>query len=178
MCSRQRLRCDGTYTRDAQGESSWLRRHVRGLSSESSHQWPQVGRTAGGRRTKKRAGKKQPPPRYPILTLSSKESGEGHLQRSQDLPYCTFALLTHEFFAGLASASHFSIATLYSASRLSAFASLRTSACFVAASWRVSAATRSTLASALPLTSPAFASFTQTSFWLPARSSHFAIATS
>ena len=37
--------------------------------------------------------------------------------------------LTHASFAAPASASHFSIATLYSASRLSAVASLRASAC-------------------------------------------------
>ena len=53
--------------------------------------------------------------RFPYAV--SKESRGGDPYRSQDLPYCTFALLTHASFAGPASASHFSIATLYSASR-------------------------------------------------------------
>ena len=57
-------------------------------------------------------GKTNPGRNSRSLTLAAKESGEGNLHRSQDLPYCTFALLTHVFFAGPASASHFSIATL------------------------------------------------------------------
>ena len=72
----------------------------------------QVARTAGGAPDEKKAGEKQPRPRYPILTLPAKESSEEHLQRSQDLPYCTFALLTHASFPAPVSASHFSIATL------------------------------------------------------------------
>jgi len=47
------------------------------------------------------------------------------------------------------------------------------SACFIADSCCVSAATRSTFASALALTSVASASFTQTSFALPEMASHF-----
>ena len=71
------------------------------------------------RRAKKRPGK-TPRPQIPDPSRRPREErGEGDLHRSQDLPYCTFALPTHESFAGPASASHFSIATLYSASRLS-----------------------------------------------------------
>jgi hypothetical protein len=46
------------------------------------------------------------------------------LSQSQDVPKCTFALPIHVSFAAPASASHFSIATLQSASFAVAQASL------------------------------------------------------
>ena len=47
-----------------------------------------------------------------FLTPPATEGGGGDLPRPQDLPNCTFALLTHASLAAPASASHFSIATL------------------------------------------------------------------
>src|SRR5450755_3047791 len=61
MCGRQRLRCNGVYTQDAQGESSWLRHHVRGLSSESSHQSVPGGANRGRAPDEKTAGEKTTP---------------------------------------------------------------------------------------------------------------------
>ena len=78
---------------------------------------------AGRARTSDGPGKDNRTARIRFLAPPATESGDGDLLRSQDLPYCDFALLTHASFAGPASASHFSIATLYSASRLSALAS-------------------------------------------------------
>lgn len=76
---------------------------------------------------------KSPRPLCPIRR-AAQERAAGALDRSYDFPYCTLAPLTHASLAVPASASHFSIATLYSAARLSLFASLRASACFASAS--------------------------------------------
>jgi hypothetical protein len=84
----------------------------RGSSSERLHQSAPGGAKGGQRRTKKRPGKNDPAAIPGLSRCPQNRSDERHLHRSQDLPYCTFALLTHVSFAGLASASHFSIATL------------------------------------------------------------------
>src|SRR4030095_10994746 len=83
------------------------------------------------------------------------------------LPYFAFAAVWQESLAAPESASHFSIATLYSACILSSRASWRTAATFCVA-----------LASAIAFVSAAFASLMQTSLSLPFLSSHFSLATS
>jgi hypothetical protein len=86
--------------------------------------------------------------------------------------------LTHWSFAAPLIASHFSIATLYCASRVSSRASCRAEACFRSAFCSVVASTFATFALAFAFVCAAFASYPHTSFWLPDMSSHFSFATS
>src|SRR5437773_8374427 len=95
-------------------------------------------RTADGRRTKKRPGNNDLGRNTDPSRCPQRSAGKETCIRFRDLPYCAFAVLAQVFFAGSASAPHFSNATLYSASRFSTFAFLLASACFTAPSWRVS----------------------------------------
>ena len=96
---------------------------------------------------------------------------------AQRLAYCVFASPTQASFASPASASHFSTATLYSASRLSAPRPCGRPACVVAASGACRSRRGRPWRRPCPSPSAAFASLTQTSLGLPARSSHFSLAT-
>ena len=82
-------------------------------ASEGSHQSAPRRANGGQARDEKTAGEKTTPAAIPILSRCPQKRAAGRpLHRSQDLPYSTFAVLTHESFAGPANASHFSIATL------------------------------------------------------------------